>query len=258
MKYVLLALLIICALGAWPLINPQHEAAVITPSQVVSGVLVIPALIISVVGFLTGLVFVGSGSLNRVLGICYLCLASVLPLSIATKKARFSAAFDQRMGWFKKTQGGGAINFYIHRILAENPSAVHYLGDSEEVTIDGLAAMVRRDSPVFLHDSSGRRRPFVVEGDSIKTPWGAVVRYAVDRDGDGFLTAGQIRGSTQIGTVSPWTNDPKYQYTRATGVFVSMPDPVLGEVDTSFVALDDNDYNRLREIQEWSISYYRK
>lgn len=202
-----------------------------------------------------GIAFLFAGRKNWLMGLGYICLGAVLPLGIVSKKKRFESAFDQQYAWFNQTQGGGTLNFYLHRIIEMNPQAVSYIGSTEEVQVEGLFELMQKDFPIYLHDSSGRKREFLTDGKTIKTPWGALIHFAVDRDGDGYVSVENQKSSTRYGVANPWTYDPSYKYSRATGVFVNLPDTVLGNVDSSLVTLDNNDYQRLKETQEWSVSY---
>jgi hypothetical protein len=239
--------LVVCALAAFPIVHPRHTAGSITPEELIAGLAFWPALAFSAFGIVAGLYRVIADSENRGLGVLWLLLGSVLPVCVSSKKATFDAAFDQRYAWFDQVSGGGAINFYIHQIMAEAPDAVQFIDDTEEVTISGLAERVRRDGPVYYHDHSGRKRPLQMDGDKILSPWGAPVRFAVDRNHDGFISAGGQKAGTRYGVGDPFAYDPAYKYLRASGVFLSLPDPVLSHSDSTMVTLDDNDYNRLKD-----------
>lgn len=245
MKSTITGTLFFCALAAFPIVYPQHTAGSITPGELIAMLVFWPALAFSVFGVLAGLTRFISDPESRGLGLAWLALGSVLPLCIVSKKSSFEAAFDQKYAWFDQVSGGGTINFYIHRLLIESPNSVRYIDDSEEVEIEGLIDLIRRDEPIYYHDHSGRKRRMVIDGTAIRTPWGAVVRIAVDRNHDGFITAGGQKASTRYGVEDPWAYDPNYKYTRASGVFVSLPDSVISDSD-SFVTLDDNDYDRLK------------
>ena len=241
--------MVVCALAAFPILYPRHTAGSITPEELIAGLAFWPALAFAAFGVVAGLYRLITDSENRGLGVLWLLLSSVFPIAVSTKKAAFDAAFDQRYAWFDQVSGGGAINFYIHQIMAETPEAIHFIDDTEEVTISGLAERVRQDGPIYYHDHSGRKRPMQMDGDKILSPWGAPIRFAVDRNHDGFISAGGQKAGTRYGVADPFAYDPGYKYLSATGVFLSLPDPVLSQSDSTMVTLDDNDYNRLKDSQ---------
>ncbi|WP_133797312.1 hypothetical protein [Prosthecobacter fusiformis] len=245
MKSSITFALVVCALAAFPIVNPRHTAGSITPDELIAGLAFWPALAFSAFGVVAGLYLMITISEDRGLGVLWLLLGSALPLCVSSKKAAFDAAFDERHAWFDQTSGAGALNFYIHQIIMEDPDAIHFIDDTEEVTISGLAERVRRDGSIYYHDHSGRTRPMQMDGDKILSPWGAPIRFAVDRNHDGFISAGGQKSSTRYGVADPFTYDPGYKYLRASAVFVSLPDPVLSQSDSTMVTLDDNDFNRL-------------
>jgi hypothetical protein len=237
--------LVVCALAAFPIVYPRHTAGSITLHGVIAGLAFWPVLAFSAFGVVAGLYRIITDSASRGLGVLWLLLGSILPLCVSSKKAAFDAAFDERYAWFDQTSGAGKLNFYIHQIMREDPDAIHFIDDTEEVTISGLAERVRRHGSIYYHDHSGRKRRMLMDGDKILSPWGVPIRFAVDRNHDGFISAGGQKASTRYGVADPFAYNPGYKYLRASAVFVSLPNPVLSESGSTMVTLDDNDYNRL-------------
>lgn len=223
--------------------------------EIVAGLLGIPFFILSVAGCFAGLLELFTDPEHRGRGLLCLALGAVMPLVVAMKKVTFEANFDQAYSWHNQTSGAGVVNFYIHRILAANPASVHYIGQTEEATIDGLVEAISADAPIYFHDSAGRKRKMDIRDGQLFTPWGTRIRTAVDRDHDGFVTVDGQRGSTKYGVADPWSYDPNYKYTRASGVYLTLPDEVITAPDGAMVTLDDVDYSRLRETVEWQIGY---
>ena len=238
--------LIVCAIAALPIVNPPQTADWGTPWELAAALAFWPALAVSVFGIIAGLVSIFGGFESRQLGLIWLALGFVLPICAATKRTISEPAFDAKYSWFDQTSGAGSINSLIFEFLLERPNAVRYIGDSEEVEIDGLVELIRRHSPIYYRDQNGRKRQLEIDGSTIRTPWGAAVRFAVDRNHDGYITAGGQKASTRYGTTDPWAYDPNYKYTKACGVFVSLPDRFLRGCRSSFVTLDDNEYHRIK------------
>ena len=255
MKRALPLLLTVCALAAYPTVHPRHTAGWVSGEEIVAGLLGIPLLILSVVGALAGLVELFTAPEHRGRGLLCLVLGAVMPFFIAMKKVTFEANFDQAYSWHNQSSGAGVVNFYIHRILSANPDAVHYVGQTEEATIDGLVEAIAVDAPIYFHDSSGRKRKMDIRDGQLFTPWGSRIRTAVDRDHDGFVTVDGQRGSTKYGVADPWSYDPNYNYAQASGVFLTLPDKVITQPDGAMVTLDDTDYKRLKETVEWQMVY---
>ncbi|MES2596310.1 MAG: hypothetical protein V4662_13280 [Verrucomicrobiota bacterium] len=238
--------LFVCALAAYPIANPRHTAGSVTPEELIAGLFLWPGLAFSAFGIGAGLYSCITGSKSRAFGLLWCLLGSALPVCFLTNAADFDAAFDERYAWFDSISGGGRINFYIHEIMVETPGAIHFMDDTEEVTVSGLVECMQRDFPLYYRDHSGRKRLMKIDGQHILAPWGKPVRFAIDRNHDGFISAGGQKAGTCCGVADPFTYNPNYKYLRASGVFVTMPDSMLSESDSSMVTLDDNDYRRHR------------
>ncbi|MEZ5323445.1 MAG: hypothetical protein R3F19_00040 [Verrucomicrobiales bacterium] len=74
-----------------------------------------------------------------------------------------------------------------------------------------------------------------LDGDKILCPWGAPIRFAVDRNHDGFISAGGQKASTRYGVDDPFVYDPGYKYLRASGDFVTLPDRILSQSDPDHI-----------------------
>jgi hypothetical protein len=255
MRKALPFLLAICALAAFPVVHPGHTAGWVSEEEVVAGFLGMPLLLLSLLGALAGLVELIADPVHRGRGLLCLLLGAVMPFLIGMKRLRFEQSFDRPYSWYNQASGGGIVNFYIHRIVSANPEALHYIGETEEATVDGLVEAMAADAPIYFHDSSGRRQKMEIRDGKLFTPWGSRIHLAVDRNHDGFVTAGGQQGSTKYGCANPWSYDRQYQYARASGVFLTLPDAAITETDSTMVTLDDTDYNRLKETVEWQISY---
>jgi len=225
---------------------PAHEPATITGAEIFAAVAFYPCFVFSIIGLFAGLADIVRSRQSRGSGILLTVLALVLPVTMAAKKLNYEASYDGSYAWFDQAAGGGLINFFLYRYVREHPSAVSYPSDdSEEVQVSGFIDSLRTAEPLYMRDHSGRKRKLRITPEGVFTPWGARIHFAVDRNHDGFLTAAGQRGSTRYGVTDPWTYDKNYSYSFATGVFLTLPDAKLGQTESSFVTVDNNDYDRV-------------
>jgi hypothetical protein len=225
---------------------PAHTPASITGGEIFAAFAFYPCFIFSVIGLIAGLADIVRSRDSRGSGVLLAVLALVLPATMVAKKLNWEANYDASYAWFDQAAGGGLINFFLYRYVREHPSAVTYVSDdSEEVQVSGFIDSLRAAEPLYMRDHSNRKHKVRITSEGVFTPWGSRIHFAVDRNHDGFLTAAGQRGSTRYGVADPWAYDKNYSYSFATGVFLTLPDPKLSQTDSSFVTVDNNDYDRV-------------
>ena len=95
----------------------------------------------------------------------------------------------------------------------KNPNAFEYLGSDDQVSVAGFAKyLTSLDSDTVANPASRHIR---VEGGHVLDPWGKPVRFALDRDHDGYIELHGERVNTS--GVSP----PNLEYTVAVAVYLS-------------------------------------
>ncbi|MEM9080862.1 MAG: hypothetical protein AAGC74_09255 [Verrucomicrobiota bacterium] len=216
-------------------------------AELAIAILSIPALVVSGIATIAGL----GGSIfakrHRAQSAVFAGIGVIVPGLMLAKKFEHESNFEASYAWFDQLSGAGQLNFYVHELLQEDSDWITYIDDSELIDPQPIVERLREDLPLLIKDHSGRKRQLVVGAEGIETPWGSVIYFAVDRDGDGFVSALGQRTSTRYGVSDPWTSDPDYSYRHASGVLLHLPDTELSGVALSLVTLDDNDYERLRE-----------
>ena len=95
----------------------------------------------------------------------------------------------------------------------KNPDAFEYLGSDDQVSVTGFAEyLTGLELDTAAYPASRHIR---VEGSNVLDPWGKPVRFALDRDRDGYIDLQGERVNTS--GVSP----PNLDYTVAVAVYLS-------------------------------------
>ena len=160
-------------------LGDSHEAAIVTGSQVIGGLLFIPAAILAVV-----LVFYGAVralSRDRAAYHAFVALLA-LPLTLLVGVRIASAHRKQHtrqvmFDWYAKADSLAAILLdYYH----QHPERFHAQADSEEVSIDGFLAFFE-SHPDASHLAIGHDTTQLLDFA------GRPFRYYIDRDRDGRM-----------------------------------------------------------------------
>lgn len=96
-----------------------------------------------------------------------------------------------------------------------HPESFHYIGEDEEVKVDGFGGFLESKRSEAV--STIRDYVKVRNGQAID-PWGAVVRFGLDRNHDGYIAiAGKSVSTDHI-------NPPRLDYKVALAVILGRPD----------------------------------
>jgi hypothetical protein len=246
MRTVLWTFLAIVALLTVPISFPRSEPATITGAQIFAAIALYPCIFVAGLGVLLSLIDFFCSSVSRTSAVGMLLLSLVLPSSFVLRKAMFESRYDASYAWFDQVGGPGSLNFYLHEYVAKHPQSVSYpSSDSEEVEIKGFLDYLRGKVSLNMPDHSGRVRKMKIKDDGIYTMWGTRIYFAIDRNQDGYVDAAGQRASTLYGYANPYADRPDYKPGFASAVFISLPDRVVKDTDSSMVTLDTETYKRL-------------
>lgn len=95
----------------------------------------------------------------------------------------------------------------------KRPSAFEYLGDDEEVSVAGFGDYLAELNLEGGVSPAARRMR--ISGGEVRDPWGKPVRFALDRDHDGYISIGGGKVNTYH------MNPPNLEYQVAVAVFLS-------------------------------------
>lgn len=249
MRIVLWILLAIVALLTASIAFPRSEPAIITGAQIFATIAFFPCILVAGMGILVSLVDLFGRSVPRTAALGMLSLSLVLPGSFVLRKAVFESRYDASYAWFDQVGGPGRLNFHLHDYISKHPDSISYpFSDSEEVEVRGFLDYLRSRVSLDVPDHSGRVRKMTIRDDGVYTMWGAKIRFAVDRNQDGYIVAARQKGSTLYGYANPSRDRPDYKPGFASAVFISLPDKVIKDTDSSMVTLDAETYRRLAPL----------
>ena len=215
-------------------------------TELVIALLLIPSLIISGVAVISGLLKLILSKENRLYSLLIIVLGSITPSLTLLEKVNFESHFDASYAWYGQLKGAGQLNFFIHEMMLKNTKWITYIDDSDEIVDPRpIIAQIKTFQPISITDQNGRSQVLNIYDDRIETPWGAQVYFAIDRDGDGYISALGQKCSTKYGVNNPWAYDSGYSYKRASGILLNLPDPKVS-ASSSIITLDNNDFERLR------------
>jgi len=245
MRTLLLILVGISAVLAIPMVFP-HAGNITISQAIVYSVAGICFLAISVFGVLVAAHDLLAKAVPRESALLTLFLALILPGTTFVQAVVFHAGYTPAAEWTSGPGGADRLNYWLRDYVSEHPSSVSYPDpNSEEVVVDGFLDYVRENVSLVVHDRDGRSRKMQIRSDGIYTTWGARIRFAIDRNRDGYIDAGGQRIGVRPGFANPYTDRPDYHPGFASAIFVSLPDPMLPHAVTGMIPLDSETYARL-------------
>jgi hypothetical protein len=150
--------------------------------------------------------------------------------------------------WFNP--GGGGCDIVAYHLFAyteQHPDRVKYVGDDDVATVEGFVDYLATKTPLIVKDDDG----YVVScliflNGTVYTPWGQEIILLVGRKKDGYLHAFGERRSVN-GFADPWQQEG-FKYSKAVGITVKARPDFIETGSSVILPLNDNDYNRLKEI----------
>lgn len=250
MKFVLLLIVfasaLIGVLGQTMQTSPGPDVSII---ELIVVLLWVPALIVCAIAALIGINKLAFLSEHKGYSAMITVFAGVGVIASSLtlfKKSHQKPDFNSSYAWHDQLSGAGQLNFYLHEMMKEDSDWISYQDESELIDAKLIIERLKQEDLLYLTDQNGLKRKLQINDENLETPWGSKIYFAIDRDGDGYISALGQKTSTHYGVSNPWTYDTNYSYIRASGVLLSLPDETLPDISSSIITLDDNDYERLK------------
>jgi|GEM_PF-4557551 len=150
--------------------------------------------------------------------------------------------------WSQSGVGIGKVNYHLFAYTEKHPERVKFAGEDEVANVEGFVEYLAGISPITVRfTDNGIPFSLLFYEGKLLTPWGDEIFFLVDRNKDRYLSAFGVKCSVNH-FADPWKLEG-FNYSKAVGIALHKgPAFLQGEGGPTILALNDNDYIRLKDL----------